>query len=422
MNRKYLLALCLISSAARAVQDLTQYFGTTRPYVYNNGVPQAPLPGCNVSGVYYVSRHGSRYPSDRCVGDMQALVAFMKTQHVSDEYKWVAEWQPRFQMTEALSELGSRDLQAIGARFARNFHDLLLPFAPKAVHTQCTGIPRTAQTAVAFTLGAVSNATQWRRRPWVAVSESAASDRLLRFYDACPKYVQTVTKSKSTRSEERSFLKATMPAVAQKVAQKTNISAEGLMSAGLMFTMWETCTFEQTVLGSSRWCSLFDEEDAELFEYAEALHYFYKSGYGIDVSYKSAAPLLQDIFKYFDAVIAGTPETPRAKLMFGHAETVLPLKALLGLNKDATPLTATWTKEQREARKWRNSVISTMATNVGFVVSKCASGEHQVQMLESETPVDFPNVAGCTNNWCPLTAVRAANKEALGISFADLCQ
>eukprot|EP00727_Mastigamoeba_balamuthi_P011277 m51a1_g6772 hypothetical protein (856) ;mRNA; r:113360-118075 len=408
MYCKHLLALCLIFATVNAVQDLTQYFGMTRPYVYNNGVPQPPLPGCNVSGVYYVSRHGSRYPSDRCLGDMQALVAFVKTQHVSDEYKWVAEWQPRFQMTEALSELGSRDLQAIGARFSHHFHGLLFPYATHAIHTQCTGIPRTAQTAAAFTLGVVANGTRWVRRPWVAVSETTTNDRLLRFYDACPRYIRRVSLNTSATSERTAFLKATMPTVAQKVAQKTNLSASGLVSQGMLPLMWETCTFEQTVLGSSRWCSLFDEDDAKLFAYAEDLYKYYRTGYGIPVSYQNAAPLLQDIFKYFDAVVAGTPQTPRAKLMFGHAETVLPLKALLGLHKDATLLTATWTKEQREARKWRNSEICTMATNVGFVVSKCSSGEHQVQMLESETPVDFPNVAGCKNNCDALAGLLAA--------------
>eukprot|EP00727_Mastigamoeba_balamuthi_P011280 m51a1_g6775 hypothetical protein (491) ;mRNA; r:122553-124190 len=428
MTANLLLALCLLSAALAADDVMTQYFGTTRPYVYessNGASAYAPLQGCNVSGVYYVSRHGSRYPTGGSLEDMQALAAFLEQQRhvVAGTGSWVAEWKSQFDTADegGLSERGATDLEAIGARFAQRYGALLFPYTPNAVHTQSTGKPRTAQTAAAFTVGAVGNMTQWALRPWVAVSESKTADKLLRFFDACPKYVQAVKKNKNARSEERSFLKATMPAIAKKVAAMTNISADDLVSQGMLPIMWDTCAFEQTVLGSSKWCSLFDEDDAKVFEYAEDLHKYYTSGYGIDVAYRDAAPLVQDIFKYFDAVIAGTSGTPRAKLMFAHAETVLPLKALLGLHKDAAPLTASWTKEQREARKWRNSEICTMASNVGFVVSKCASGEHQVQMLESETPVDFPNVVGCKNNWCPLTAVREANKEALGIDFSSLC-
>eukprot|EP00727_Mastigamoeba_balamuthi_P011278 m51a1_g6773 putative multiple inositol polyphosphate phosphatase 1-like (486) ;mRNA; r:118558-120158 len=423
MHPEILLALGLLCAVRAA--DLTQYFGTTRPYVYNNGVPQAPLDGCNVSGVYYVSRHGSRYPTSDLFEGIVTLTSFLEKQRhvVAGTGQWIAGWKSQFDTADegGLSELGATDLEAIGERFAKHFPTLLFPYTPNAVHTQSTGKPRTAQTAAAFTVGVVGNMTQWALRPWVAVSESKTADKLLRFFDACPKYVQTVKKNTNAKSVQAAFLKIEMPAIAKKVAAMTNISADDLVSAGVLPVMWEMCTFETTVLGSSKWCSLFDEEDAKVFEYSGDLDKYYTSGYGIDVAYKNAAPLLQDIFKYFDAVIAGTSGTPRAKLMFAHAETTFPLKALLGMNKDATPLGATWTKEQREARKWRASTICTMASNVGFVVSKCSSGAHQIQMLESETPVDFPNVAGCKSNWCPLTAVREANKEALGIDFSSLC-
>eukprot|EP00727_Mastigamoeba_balamuthi_P011281 m51a1_g6776 hypothetical protein (486) ;mRNA; r:124841-126507 len=417
------LLVAAMLPAAFALLDLSEWFGTTRPYVYNNGVPQAPLDGCNVSGVYYVSRHGSRYPTAGSIKDMQALAKQLKKYSVASGYSWIASWKPQFSLDDegGLSELGSEHLQAIGKRFADHYTALLFPYTPNAVYTQCTNKPRTAQTTAAFTVGAVNNMSEWALRPWVAVSESKTSDKVLRFFDACAKYLAQVDENDSATYEQQAFLKAQMPAIAAKVAQKTNISADDLVSQGMLPVMWDTCTFEQTVLGSSKWCSLFDEDDAKLFEYAEDLDKYYTSGYGISVSYKIAAPLVQSIFSYASDVVTGAKDTPRAKLMFAHAETLMPLKAILGMHKDATPLTASWTAAQREARKWRASTMSTMATNLAFVVSKCASGAHQVQMLDDETPVDFPNVVGCKNNWCPLTAVRAANTEAINANFNSLC-
>eukprot|EP00727_Mastigamoeba_balamuthi_P011299 m51a1_g6792 hypothetical protein (453) ;mRNA; f:201078-202507 len=416
-----LFAAVLLCSVALAA-DLSQYFGTARPYVYNDGLPQAPLSGCSVSGVYYVSRHGSRYPTSGKIKKEVELATFVHNYKVKSSFKWMKDWNPQFtqEYEGMLSKLGAKDLTAIGTRFGKNYKDLLFPYTTNAVVTKCTGVPRTAQTAAAFTVGAMGM-DAWMQTPWVAVSESKTNDRVLRFFDACDKYITRVDKNKSVTAEKDTWLAQVAPGIAKKIAKMTGLPEDEMSSQGMVSRMWDTCTFEQTVLGRSDWCSVFDKEDAKLLEFGEDLDKYYTSGYGIPVSYKIAAPLVQDIFKYTDAVVAGTEGTPRAKLMFAHAETMLPLKAILGMHKDAKPLTAAWTEAERDARKWRNSEISTMATNLAFVVSKCSSGEHQIQMLESETPVDFPNVQGCKKNWCPLSAVKASYSEALNAKFESLC-
>eukprot|EP00727_Mastigamoeba_balamuthi_P007290 m51a1_g3181 hypothetical protein (439) ;mRNA; f:415297-416816 len=423
LTRLPLLAIVATWACAALAADLSAYFGTARPYVYNNGAPSAPLSGCAVSGVYYVSRHGSRYPTSGKIKKEVELATFVHKYSVKSDFKWMKDWNPKFAQDQEgmLSELGAQDLTAIGKRFGNNYQDLLFPYTPNTVVTQSTGVPRTAQTAAAFTVGAVGSRFTWSERPWVAVSESKANDKELRFFEACAKYVTRVDENKSATAEQKKFLEQVTPGIAKKIAGLTGLPADEMVAQEMVTRMWDTCSFEQTVLGKSNWCSVFDKEDAKLLEYGEDLDKYYTSGYGIDVSYKIAAPLVQSVFKYADSVVSGTAGTPRAKLMFAHAETVLPLKALLGLNKDDKPLTASWTEAQRDARKWRNSVISTMATNVAFVVSKCSSGKHQIQMIESETPIDFPGVAGCSKNWCPLAAVKESYKGVLSTNFDQLC-
>eukprot|EP00727_Mastigamoeba_balamuthi_P001718 m51a1_g11543 putative adenylate guanylate cyclase (1104) ;mRNA; f:2957-7348 len=388
-----LLLLALVASSALG-SDLSQYFGTARPYVYNGGKPSDPLPGCALSGVYYVSRHGSRYPTAGKIKKEYELAAFVQRYNVTDDYKWMREWSPKFTQDEEgmLSELGAQDLYVIGARFAHNFKQLLFPFTPNTV-------PRTAQTAAAFTMGAVGNAEKWLQRPWVAVSESKDVDRELRFFDACDNYLTGVDKNKSAAIESVKYESSVVPGIAKKIEQRTGLPAEAVVAEDMVARMWDTCSLEQTVLGKSRWCSLFDAEDAQHLEFVGDIDKYYTSGYGIPVSYRIAAPLVQSIFKYIDNVVAGAKKTPRAKLMFAHAETLLPLKAILGLHKDVEPLAASWNEAKRGARQWRTSEISTMATNMAFVVSKCQAGDHHIQLVESETPVDFPRVSGCKDNW-----------------------
>eukprot|EP00727_Mastigamoeba_balamuthi_P011293 m51a1_g6787 hypothetical protein (426) ;mRNA; r:184714-186247 len=422
LSAAQLLAVFLCSVAL--AEDLTQYFGTARPYVYNNGAPQAAPTGCDVSGVYYVSRHGSRYPTSGKIKKEVQLSAFVRKYSVNASFEWMKQWTPRFtqEYEGMLSELGAQDLTAIGTRFGKNYKDLLFPYTPNTVYTQCTGVPRTAQTAAAFTLGAINDMANWKKKPWVAVSESKDNDQVLRFFDSCQKYLTDVDANKSVTIEKDKWLAQVTPGIAANIALATGLPADQMVSQGMVPIMWDTCTFEYTVLGAAntKWCSVFTAADAKLLEFAEDIDKYYTSGYGVDVSYKIAAPLVQDIFQYFNNVVTGAKSTPKAKLMFAHAETMLPLKALLGLHKDAKPLTAAWTEAEREARQWRNSEISTMATNLAFVVSKCSSGAHQIQMLESETPIDFPNVR-CSKNWCPLSALQTAYATVISSKFADLC-
>eukprot|EP00727_Mastigamoeba_balamuthi_P005548 m51a1_g1612 hypothetical protein (435) ;mRNA; r:205998-207394 len=416
-----LAAACLVCVVLGS--DLTEYFATVRPYPYNDGKPSDPLSGCSLSGIYYVSRHGSRYPTAGKIKKQMELAEFVHKYNVKGDFKWMKDWTPGFSLSQEgmLSELGAKDLVKIGKRFAKNYKSLISDYTPNTVTTQCTGVPRTAQTAAAFTTGAVDDDKKWMERPWVAVSESKKNDKELRFFDTCQRYIDEVDENKSATPEVDKFMDSVTPKIAAKLEKLTGIPAADLVSNDMVERMWDTCTYELTVLEKDRWCKLFDKEDAKDFEYAEDIEKYYARGYGISLSYKIAAPLLQSIFKYTADVIDGKEGTPKAKLMFAHAETVLPLKAILGLHKESTPLLASWTKDQREKRVWRTSEICTMASNLAFVVSKCSNGNHQIQMLESETPVNFPGVSGCSKNWCPLSAVRTAYTDALNIKFERLC-
>lgn len=82
-------------------------------------------------------------------------------------------------------------------------------------------------------------------------------------------------------------------------------------------------------------------------------------------------------------------------MQFGHAETLLPLLALMGLFKDEKPLTADNFSAHTE-QKFRSGKIVPYASNLVFVLYHCdlaqsPKEEYQVQMLLNENLLPFPH-------------------------------
>ena len=89
---------------------------------------------------------------------------------------------------------------------------------------------------------------------------------------------------------------------------------------------------EETILN-------YQKDAFEVLEYVSDLKHYYKTGYGYALNYRSATPLLDDMVGIIREMVENPDSKPRADLYFGHAETAVPLMALLGLFEGA-PLTA----------------------------------------------------------------------------------
>lgn len=89
-------------------------------------------------------------------------------------------------------------------------------------------------------------------------------------------------------------------------------------------------------------------------------------------------------------------------MYFGHAETILPVQALLGLFQDDQVLLSSNFEENR-VRKFRVSMIANFATTLSLVLYECEPGAQStnpswpeklgrlmVQVLANEHPVPLP--------------------------------
>lgn len=113
-------------------------------------------------------------------------------------------------------------------------------------------------------------------------------------------------------------------------------------------------------------------------------------------------------------------------LRFGHAETLLPLLALLGLFKDDVDLYA-GNQHVHADRKFRTSVISPFSANVFFVLHRCDEhtekdlplSKHMVQVTVNEVPVKIP---GWEDEFCSYETFRKCYKEILdSCDFERIC-
>ncbi|HTJ35993.1 MAG TPA: histidine-type phosphatase [Dactylosporangium sp.] len=130
--------------------------------------------------------------------------------------------------------------------------------------------------------------------------------------------------------------------------------------------------------------------DAAWLAYLDDAEEFYQSGpafAGRDITYKMAAPLLDDLFAELEAKAGGT-SAKGAVLRFTHAEEVEPLAVLLqlpGSTKQAR-LDQPYTYANNP---WRGASVAPMAANIQWDLF-AKGGTYLVRMLYNERETAFP--------------------------------
>ncbi|MFC0169783.1 histidine-type phosphatase [Pseudoduganella danionis] len=133
------------------------------------------------------------------------------------------------------------------------------------------------------------------------------------------------------------------------------------------------------------------QAQAAVFAAHEDAVSFYSKGPGLQengaLNYAMAQPLLDDFFEEVAAVAAGDLRHV-AKLRFAHAEIVIPMAALLGLQGMSEQLTAA-TPYSYKSSPWRGERVAPMAANIQWDAYQNDQGQIAVRMLYNEQPVDF---------------------------------
>ena len=382
--------------------------------------------GCRLVSLDMVLRHGSRYPTGKHVKTSKSLEQLLDAYKSDLTLDWLKTWRTPFKMDDQglLCARGVAELRALGANASRDFGAAVLPYNANEVAFTCTFKSRTAQSASAFGNAMVDDGGA---TPIAVLSQSREDDVVLRFFENCPRYTKTVLENPQSTAEADAWLERNIGSVAKRVAARTGLPRPVLAkNPAMITTMWSVCQSEYVVHNdAAHWCSVFDEEDVRILEFLDDLEAYHVKAYGNALNYQIAAPLLADIVANMRRNAAATPDdTPvRANLRFAHAETTLPLGALLGLHRASGEyLAANMTLAEIDARTWRFSAASPLAANYAFAQYACdGAAETQVELLYNG--VAYP-LRGCTTRLCPLSTVEAAFNDELNIAqtFAAFCK
>lgn len=353
-----------------------QYFGSKTSYFVNANSDDSPIEveGCRPALFWNLARHGTRNPGDDDILEMADMLPKIRDQILNsweeglgemeeEEIVRFLEWEFNLSVEDdsLLTMSGKQEHKEMGKRWSKRLPGLLLDKSKTEVRS--TSKSRCIESGEAFLAGIFET-------DFPAIVED---NRLLRFYDYCPKFDDEVEENDETFAESNNFKASEyFQAMITRVNIKTGIPSD-LSQVSLM---WDMCRFEKAWFpsDSSPWCSLFDEEDLKLLEFGEDLKYYYNDGPAYNITSEMTQPLFADFFAKIDE-IRNSEDANVSILNFAHSETLQPFMTALGLYRDQEDLLASDWGTSRQEHKWEVSKIASFATNVGIVVFECDAND-----------------------------------------------
>ncbi|XP_075997901.1 multiple inositol polyphosphate phosphatase 1-like [Genypterus blacodes] len=443
----YILAFPLISPCSlncaenHNIPAIAKYFSTKGRYeevnpqlvddilAVNTSILQPPSAQCRQIHLTAIIRHGTRYPTSKNVRKMHKMNQLVR-EKASGKESWLREIQEHWRMwyTEdmdgRLVQKGADDHKHLAVRLSKLFPSLIseeklrggrIKFITSSKH-------RCVNSTEAFKAGLTQ---LWGIQD--VQFDHDVNDALMRFFDQCTRFVQSVSDNPSALAEVDKFRKGPeMKRVQEKIADRIRVQYN-LMNDDMAEAAFYLCAYEFAIKTvNSPWCRLFDETDAQVMEYANDLKQFWKRSYGYDINSKSSCILFHDVFSRLDKaaneIINGQQVTEAVTVQVGHAETLLPLLTLLGLFNDPERLTSTNYAAQTQ-RSFRTSRMLPYAANLLLVLYDCGGGQLRLQPLLNERPMAFPGMTDQQTSVPLYSDVRARYGELLrGCDFESECQ
>lgn len=402
----------------RNIPAIAKYFSTkgryeeVNPYLIedilavNKSLLQTPSAECREIHLTAIIRHGTRYPTTKNVKKMRQLHNIVKNE-VSDQDNWLRElkqWQMWYtdEMDGRLVQKGVDDHRHLAVRLSKLFPLLLSEEKLRDGHIKfmTSSKHRCVNSTLAFKGGLIQlwNITDQE-------FDHEVNDALMRFFDQCTKFVETIENYPPALAELDEFKSgAEMRRVQEKIADRIGVPYQRI-TADMTEAAFYLCAYEFAIkTENSPWCQLFDEVDAQVLEYANDLKQFWKRGYGHDINSKSSCILFHDVFSRLDRAVSesrsGQSVTEAVTIQVGHAETLLPLLTLLGFFKDTEALTSSNYATQTK-RSFRTSHMLPYTANLLLVLHDCGDQDLRLQPLLNERPIAFPGM-GTREDFAPL--------------------
>ncbi|KAL8218077.1 hypothetical protein R6Q57_021450 [Mikania cordata] len=446
------LNLFVYTSIAEETFDVRQHLSTVTRYavskdIKENAFDSSKIPDqCSPIHLNLVARHGTRAPTKKRMKDLEILSTQLKSllQNVKENHSsleklpswlwgWSSPWKGKIKGGELIVH-GEDEMYHLGIRIREHFQELFSDeYHPDVYQIRATQIPRASASAVAFGMGMFSGRGKLgagNLRAFAILSESRASDIMLRFHDCCQNY--------------KVYRKHQEPAVYKlKEPVLDEITHSLAARYGLNFTikdtstLWFLCKQEASLLDiTDQACGLFSNDEVKLLEWTDDLEMFILKGYGKSLNYRMGVPLLEDVILSMENAIKAKEEGyapgsyEKARLRFAHAETLVPFSCLIGLFLEGSEFDQIQSEEPLkfppkppQKRTWRGSTVAPFAGNNVLVLYSCSENDtskYFVQVLHNEKPIP---VAGCGGtDFCPFQVFKEKIASVhLKHSYDHLC-
>lgn len=147
---------------------------------------------------------------------------------------------------------------------------------------------RSIESGLSFLEGIFGNQT--------SLPDIRLDNHLLRFYKDCAKFQVEVAENEDTYIEARA-LEAGQ--AWQEMVGRVSTRAGLEVAADLVRLVWDICRFERawTFYQDQEvypvWCSLFSDQDLQLFQFSEDLKYYYDNGPVFNITTLMTQPLFE---------------------------------------------------------------------------------------------------------------------------------
>ncbi len=249
----------------------------------------------------------------------------------------------------------------------------------------------------------------------------------MRFFEVCERYQQEVKENVTARAEPKAFWDTHGAALAKHVGDRIGAA----LTPSDVWSMWLACASEFSLLGDGKWCNVFTKSEAEICEFRSDLDLFFKSSYAHRINYEIASVLLNEIVAVMKEIVddeqTHTPKLHnlKANLYFGHAETVVPLQALLGVSMPKRHPNRNWTFDEIKAKDWDSSVVSPYSSNAKFVLFKCPSAGQSCDDDDFRVHLSINEqehmLAGCGEMYCPFSKFYDSIEEPVTLNWDGIC-
>ncbi|KAF5403326.1 Histidine acid phosphatase [Paragonimus heterotremus] len=419
---------------------------------------------CQAVHVNALFRHGTRAPSRKNVASFQDLYNRLSSRKHARLPDGFLDYPIPFQdaSDKELLPRGFEELYALGKKFANRWSNTF-QFTPSNVEFYASSVSRSLQSAHSFYNGLFNlpPLTPNGSRPCAPATQHTPSvgsevdqkrievaDHLLRFFDYCKRYNEEIEKNKSSVLEYTKFREGShMKKVYKTILKKHRLSKKSFTRDDV-YTLFLACAHETASQSDSEplspWCGFLRPHHLPVIEYMADLKQYWLKSYGYDLNYVQSCPLVGEMLtqilraaQQFKAhrFNQSHPALHRGTFWFGHAETLLPVVAALGLFNDSVGHThpvkllaadfPQWLKKLRFnpplPTMFRAGHIAPFAGNLALTLYYCP---HLASEQKTEDPwagfVIEPEVNGRTVAWPIASPVQPPTTSCPGATSASL--